>query len=272
MSNNSLAKTNNNAIESVLIGGDLSKLSPEQRVNYYKSVCDSLGLNVLTRPFDYITLNGKLTLYARRDCADQLRNIHKVSINITSREKIDDIYIVTAKAKNSEGREDESTGAVNVAGLKGEALANAFMKAETKSKRRVTLSICGLGLLDETEVETIVSVETPVDVTPKSKDILGEYKEKRAQADADANEHIVTFGKFKGQKLGVLDPYEVAGYVSYIERKAEEDGKEITGKVLEFITYANKWIDSKVDGFSSDVDAYVAAKNCEKNPNLDLER
>jgi hypothetical protein len=29
------------------------------------------------------------------------------------------------------------------------------MKAETKAKRRVTLSICGLGLLDETEVETV---------------------------------------------------------------------------------------------------------------------
>ena len=30
-----------------------------------------------------------------------------------------------------------------------------MMKAETKAKRRVTLSICGLGMLDETEVETI---------------------------------------------------------------------------------------------------------------------
>ena len=29
------------------------------------------------------------------------------------------------------------------------------MKAETKAKRRATLSICGLGLLDESEVETI---------------------------------------------------------------------------------------------------------------------
>jgi hypothetical protein len=34
-------------------------------------------------------------------------------------------------------------------------LANALMKAETKSKRRVTLSICGLGFLDETEADSI---------------------------------------------------------------------------------------------------------------------
>jgi hypothetical protein len=36
---------------------------------------------------------------------------------------------------------------------------NALMKAVTKAKRRVTLSICGLGMLDETEVETIPDVE-----------------------------------------------------------------------------------------------------------------
>ena len=30
-----------------------------------------------------------------------------------------------------------------------------MMKAETKGKRRVTLSICGLGMLDETEVGSI---------------------------------------------------------------------------------------------------------------------
>src|SRR6202008_2665643 len=38
---------------------------------------------------------------------------------------------------------------------KGEALGNALMKASTKAKRRATLSICGLGMLDETELETI---------------------------------------------------------------------------------------------------------------------
>jgi hypothetical protein len=42
-----------------------------------------------------------------------------------------------------------------VGNLKGDALANALMKAETKAKRRVTLSIAGLGWLDETELETI---------------------------------------------------------------------------------------------------------------------
>jgi hypothetical protein len=138
-----------------VVGGDLSKLTPIERVSYYKQVCQSLGLNPLTKPFDYITLNGRLTLYARKDSTDQLRKIHGVSITKLERERIDDVYTVTAYAVDREGRQDSSIGAVNIAGIKGDALANALMKAETKAKRRVTLSLCGLGILDETEIETI---------------------------------------------------------------------------------------------------------------------
>jgi hypothetical protein len=141
--------------EQVLIVGDLAKLTPEQRAQYYLKVCASLGLNHLTKPFAYIVLNGKMVLYALRDCTDQLRSIKHVSVSITSRERVEGIYVVTARATTPDGRSDESIGAVNVEGLKGDALANALMKTETKAKRRVTLSICGLGILDETEVETI---------------------------------------------------------------------------------------------------------------------
>ncbi len=147
--------TKSTAIESALIAGDLSKLSPDERLSYYNNVCNSLGLNPLTQPFAYITLNGKLTLYAKRDATDQLRKVHRISIAIISRETIEGVYVVTARASDTSGRHDESTGAVTINGLKGDALANAFLKSETKAKRRVTLSICGLGLLDESEVETI---------------------------------------------------------------------------------------------------------------------
>lgn len=160
-------------IEQVVINGDLSRLQPPQRLAYYKSVCDSLGLNPLTRPFDYITLNGKLTLYAKRDATDQLRKIHRVSITKLERELSDDVYTVVAYAQDKDGRTDTAIGAVSVANLKGEARANAIMKAETKSKRRVTLSIVGLGWLDETEVDTIpnakpniVDVETGEVIEP----------------------------------------------------------------------------------------------------------
>lgn len=151
-------------IERVVIEGDLSKLSPAERVAYYRRVCESLGLNPYTKPFDYIVLNGKLTLYARKDATEQLRKLHGVSITIVAREWLQDlgVYAVTARATTPDGRTDEAIGAVHVAGLKGESLANALMKAETKAKRRVTLSICGLGWLDETEVSDIPDARAAV--------------------------------------------------------------------------------------------------------------
>lgn len=142
--------------ERVVMVGDLSKLTAHERVTYYSHVCNSLGLNPLTRPFEYIALQGRLTLYARKDATDQLRKLHKISIKISSREVLDGVYVVTAQATESpSGRQDESTGAVAIVGLKGDLLANAFMKAETKAKRRVTLSIVGLGMLDESEIDSI---------------------------------------------------------------------------------------------------------------------
>lgn len=150
-------------VERVLLDGDLAKLTPAQRVSYYTRVCDSVGLNPLTRPFEYITLNGKLTLYARREASEQLRRRNEVSITITARELLveGETYVVTARATLPNNRCDESIGVKSLKGLVGESRANAMMTAETKSKRRVTLSICGLGLLDETEIADIPDVAKP---------------------------------------------------------------------------------------------------------------
>lgn len=152
--------------ESVLLGGDLEKLSPGERVSYMVRVCDSLGLNHLTKPFEFLKLNGRLVMYARKDATEQLRKIHGVSVRIVAREVTDDIYVVTAQATDRAGRCDESIGAVPLKGLVGEAKANALMKAETKAKRRVTLSISGLGVLDESEVDSIPGAECMPEYTP----------------------------------------------------------------------------------------------------------
>ena len=142
------------AVESALIVGDLSKLSEGQRLEYYRQVCTSLGLNPLTRPLEYILLNNKLTLYARKDCTDQLRKSRGVSIDKPDITFQDDWIIVTVSARDATGRTDSDLGVVNRKDMRGD-FGNALMKAVTKAKRRVTLSICGLGILDETEVETI---------------------------------------------------------------------------------------------------------------------
>ena len=142
-------------IEAVITKGDLAKLTPVERTQYYNGVCRSVGLNPFTRPFEFITLSGKLTLYARREATDQLRKLNGISLEVISREVVSDILTVHVRARDKTGRTDEDFGSVTIAGLKGEALANATMKAITKAKRRCTLSISGLGFLDESEVEDI---------------------------------------------------------------------------------------------------------------------
>ncbi|EAC1596095.1 hypothetical protein KB052_001869 [Campylobacter coli] len=144
---------NFNPYELALVKGDLSKLSDVERASYVKNLCESLGLNMLTKPFEYIVLNGKLTLYANKSATDQLRQIRKVSITKTEVAQVGDIYMVTAYAATPDGRTDCDTGALNIKNLGGDNLANAIMKAITKAKRRVTLSICGLGMLDESELD-----------------------------------------------------------------------------------------------------------------------
>jgi len=142
-------------IEQALIQGDLANLTTEERIAYYKKVCESLGLNPLTRPFDYIKLNNKLQLYARKDATDQLRKIHKISIRIVSQNFHEGLFTCTVEAADSTGRIDSDLGVVPTMNLKGEALSNAIMKGITKAKRRVTLSIAGLAILDESEVESL---------------------------------------------------------------------------------------------------------------------
>lgn len=225
-------------IESVLIVGDLARLNEQERVFYYKSVCESVGLNPLTKPFDYITLNGRLTLYARKDATDQLRTRHNVSIKIVDAKVVGDVYLVIAEASQPNGRTDSSTGAVPIAGLKGDAMANAYMKAETKAKRRVTLSICGLGLLDETEVADIPAKDkNPMAMGHANNDLAG-----NGIIDNPKLGYRIPFGKFKDRSLEEIDSADLISYVDYLEATAEKKGQLIQGQVKEFIDNVDAYI------------------------------
>jgi hypothetical protein len=183
----------------LVLKGDLSGLRPDEQIMYYKATCERLGLDPLSKPFELLKLNGKQILYATKACTDQLRVKHGVSVTDLVPQAVGDIYIVTAKGQNAQGRTDAATGAVTIVGLKGDALANAMMKAETKAKRRLTLSLCGLGMIDESEIETIPGAQTetlalpgnggpkaPGTVDPHPAEVLTAAKEARALASPKA--------------------------------------------------------------------------------------
>lgn len=156
--------------------GDLAKISLDELAVYYRLVCESVGLNPATNPLDYVIDDrGAMRLYARRDSADQLRAIHNISLEVVGSDitEMEACFVVkaTKPEKNGAVRVDTDYGVVPLSDKDGNPYAPAFransiMRAVTKAKRRVTLSICGLGFLDETEVEdaptlTQVSVDQP---------------------------------------------------------------------------------------------------------------
>jgi len=182
-------------MEKVLLGGDLSSLDPAERVSYYKHVCDSIGVNWLTKPFEYLKLDGKLVLYATKDCTEQLRDVKNISLVPRETKVEDGMYIVIVDASKPTARGDKTdfgTGVVDLTNLKGKFKANAMMKAETKAKRRATLSIAGLGMIDDSEVESIPNAQrVVVDMTTgviEEKSEQGRDEEKRK---LDRNQGVV---------------------------------------------------------------------------------
>jgi hypothetical protein len=85
------------------------------------------------------------------------------------------------------------------------------MKAETKAKRRVTLSICGLGFLDETEVETLK--KDPVEA-PKSFPLPSAAGE---APSAWVGDYTLQIGKNKGKRLKEVPPKTLINLANYFE-------------------------------------------------------
>lgn len=142
-------------VESLVTRGDTSGLTAAERARHYLHVCGSLGLNPQTQPFAYLKLNGKEVLYATRGATDQLAAMHRLNREIIDGPRVIDlagtklVYAV-CRATHPNGRVETAVATVPFVDP-----VNVLMKAETKCKRRATLSILGLGLLDEMEIETI---------------------------------------------------------------------------------------------------------------------
>lgn len=176
-----------NIVNKMFIDGDISTLKPIEKVKYYEEFCKKLNLNPLTRPFQLIRFQGKEVLYATKDATEQLRKINKISITKIETKMLDEeIYLVTVTAQDTEGRQDSATAAINIKKgktkdgrvypLDSDGRCNAIMKAETKAKRRVTLSICGLGCLDDSETDTLGSYKK-IDVSTLEQTVIEEKED-----------------------------------------------------------------------------------------------
>ncbi len=147
------ATTGARAIASLAARGDLSGLGPADRARLYVQVCEALGLNPHAQPFAFLRLGGKEVLYATRGATDQLAAIHRLTREIVDGPRVIELagvklVFAVCKVSHPNGRVETSVATVALADP-----VNALMRVETKAKRRATLSILGLAILDETEAD-----------------------------------------------------------------------------------------------------------------------
>lgn len=139
-----------------LAEGNLASLTGAQKAQAVRALCAAADLPVALTPILFLPAQGgKLVPYITAAGSNTIRNARHISVVILSRERMDGMYIVTARATTPDGRTDEATGVVPIDGLRGVELANAMMRGETKAKRRATISLCGLGIADESELDGI---------------------------------------------------------------------------------------------------------------------
>jgi hypothetical protein len=148
------------ALESLVLRGDISGLTAAQKVQHYLGMCRILGLDAATQPLAYLRLSGKEVLYVTRGATDRLAAMHSLNREIIDGPKVIDLagtklVIAVCRATLPGGRYETATATLPLSDP-----ATVLMKAETKAKRRATLAILGLGLLDETEVDSIPGAQT----------------------------------------------------------------------------------------------------------------
>lgn len=142
------------ALAHVLGTGDLYQLTNGQRVAHYLNLCTSLGLNPLSRPFQWIEFKegenspAVLTLYFKPSGAAQMLRNHRVSVHYPRKEIVGELFVCEAHGQAPDGRKGVGTKYVPLTNkygkLSGNRLANAFMSAESGALRRLALNMFGL--------------------------------------------------------------------------------------------------------------------------------
>jgi hypothetical protein len=142
---------------------DISRMSDEQKVDYYIWRCEQMGLDHRNGPLQFIRFvkTGAETLYIKSNATDELalkRNVSRVTkipahvkefpATTPNGPKVSVVYcVVTATMAN---RSEDAT-----ATLPWGDPFTVLMKCETKAKRRATLAITASGIIVEDELDSI---------------------------------------------------------------------------------------------------------------------
>lgn len=210
-------------LNKIVVNG-LESLSDNELAEYYLATCEAYGLDPTARPFEFLTLNKNLQLYAKKGATDLLAATRKLTRTIVegpTEVMVNGMKMIQAKCRVTapDGRQDEDVGTVAAA----KNTENAWMVCVTKAKRRATLSFLGLGMLDESELDQVTA--TPVKQPPAPPVV-------NLAAPPPPVESKPMPGALRG-RIGLANDVVLAGMAKEVADASEEE-KE---------AYAKRWID-----------------------------
>jgi hypothetical protein len=204
------------ALAHVLGTGDLYQLTNEQRVAHYLTLCESLSLNALSRPFQWIEFQETkdappvLTLYFKPAGAAQMLRNHHVSVHYPRKEIVGELFVCEAVGHTPDGRKGTATKYVPLTGkygrLTGRHLANAFMSAESGALRRLALAMFGLS--SGPDADEVANWRT-VTVDGNGRVVDNPTREQRYLADTPAAARAI--GEPTFESVGHLEGPPLAG-------------------------------------------------------------
>jgi hypothetical protein len=144
--------------ELALMRGNLQGLTKGQIADVVAMLADKMGVDPSLAPIDVIpTREGKLVPYINARGAAQLRRMH--NLEVIAMELVKErpgLVVLRCTLRRGDGSTDMAIGAAEYREDRPQDEANAWMRAETKAKRRATMSAVGIfleGPSDEVEGE-----------------------------------------------------------------------------------------------------------------------
>jgi hypothetical protein len=150
-----------NAVRDYFRTGNVSGLTTDEKDTVLAKLCERYDLDVILRPFELISFQGKEKFYMTASATNQLAAQKRLTREVTALELDEPRGIAKCVVRVSEpnGRIETGSAYLSISRFvqdksqptgvrkvvaEGEDLANALAKLETKAKRRVTLAFFGV--------------------------------------------------------------------------------------------------------------------------------
>lgn len=148
---------------------DWKGTTEEQRVKACLELCHILGIPTPMNPFQFITMNNKLVLYAPNEAAQLIAESRRASVEVLNKyvDKERNIFVVEVQVSTPE-RRVQNFAAISLAGLTGQKLADAMMKCCTKAQRRTIFGAFGLSVSDEDDVQAVKDTVATTLIKPQT--------------------------------------------------------------------------------------------------------